>query len=209
MSFATLSNIITMLFCIAVLVQSVRMMRCLRAVKGDEFAAMVAALDASTARARVVLADLREILRTDCAANARVIATGTAMREELTVMAGIGDAVAERIVEAVAKSASAQSKAVSAKPAPAKPAPAKTAPAKTAPAKAGVSKAGVSKAGVSKTEASKTEASKTGAAKLSRSKALTAKVQVTKVEPTQTAQLETEVPVQTNAPAQAVAETAA
>ncbi|MET3824901.1 hypothetical protein ABIC16_000594 [Sphingomonas sp. PvP055] len=204
MSFATLSNIITMLFCIAVLVQSVRMMRCLRAVKGDEFAAMVAALDASTARARVVLADLREILRTDCAANARVIATGTAMREELTVMAGIGDAVAERIVEAVAKSASAQSKAVSAKPAPAKPAPAKTAPAKTAPAKAGVSKAGVSK-----TEASKTEASKTGAAKLSRSKALTAKVQVTKVEPTQTAQLETEVPVQTNAPAQAVAETAA
>lgn len=199
MSFATLSNIITMLFCIAVLVQSVRMMRCLRAVKGDEFAAMVAALDASTARARVVLADLREILRTDCAANARVIATGTAMREELTVMAGIGDAVAERIVEAVAKSASAQSKAVSAKPAPAKPAPAKTAPAK----------AGVSKAGVSKTEASKTEASKTGAAKLSRSKALTAKVQVTKVEPTQTAQLETEVPVQTNAPAQAVAETAA
>lgn len=204
MSFATLSNIITMLFCIAVLVQSVRMMRCLRAVKGDEFAAMVAALDASTARARVVLADLREILRTDCAANARVIATGTAMREELTVMAGIGDAVAERIVEAVAKSASAQSKAVSAKPAPAKPAPAKTAPAKTAPAKAGVSKAGVSK-----TEASKTEASKTGPAKLSRSKALTAKVQVTKVEPTQTAQLETEVPVQTNAPAQAVAETAA
>ncbi|WP_277969561.1 hypothetical protein [Sphingomonas echinoides] len=199
MSFATLSNIITMLFCIAVLVQSVRMMRCLRAVKGDEFAAMVAALDASTARARVVLADLREILRTDCAANARVIATGTAMREELTVMAGIGDAVAERIVEAVAKSASAQSKAVSAKPAPAKTAPAKTAPAK----------AGVSKAGVSKTEASKTEASKTGAAKLSRSKALTAKVQVTKVEPTQTAQLETEVPVQTNAPAQAVAETAA
>lgn len=199
MSFATLSNIITMLFCIAVLVQSVRMMRCLRAVKGDEFAAMVAALDASTARARVVLADLREILRTDCAANARVIATGTAMREELTVMAGIGDAVAERIVEAVAKSASAQSKAVSAKPAPAKPAPAKTAPAK----------AGVSKAGVSKTEASKTEASKTGPAKLSRSKALTAKVQVTKVEPTQTAQLETEVPVQTNAPAQAVAETAA
>lgn len=108
MSFATFSNIITMLFCIAVLVQSVRMMRCLRAVKGDEFAAMVATLDASTVRARIVLADLREILRTDCAANARVIATGKAMREELTVMAGIADAVAERIVKAVAESATPQ-----------------------------------------------------------------------------------------------------
>eukprot|EP01035_Chromulina_nebulosa_P004539 gene4539-6212_t len=92
-----------MMFCAAVLVQSVRMIRCLRAVKGVAFGTMVAALDTSTAEARAVLADLRETLRVDCAANARVIATGTAMREELTVMAGIADAVAERIVEAVGK----------------------------------------------------------------------------------------------------------
>ena len=104
MTFATLSNIVTMLFCSAVLVQSVRMIRCLRAVKGAAFGEIVTALDAATAQAREVLAELRETLRTDCAANARVIATGTAMREELTVMAGIADAVAERIVEAVEKS---------------------------------------------------------------------------------------------------------
>ncbi|WP_404367671.1 hypothetical protein AB5I39_13255 [Sphingomonas sp. MMS24-J45] len=104
MSFATLTDIVTMLFCTAVLVQSVRLIRALRAMKGDDFGAMVKALDKATAEAREVLDELRETLRVDCAANARVIATGTAMREELTVMAGIADAVAERIVEAVEKS---------------------------------------------------------------------------------------------------------
>lgn len=103
MTFSTLTDIVTMLFCSAVLVQSVRLIRALRAVKGDDFGAMVAALDRATVQARSVLADLRETLRVDCAANARVIATGEAMREELTVMSGIADAVAERIVEAVGK----------------------------------------------------------------------------------------------------------
>lgn len=103
MSFSTVTNIMTMLFCTAVLVQSIRLMRCLKDVKGANFAEMVGALDTATSEARSVLADLRETLRVDCAANARVIASGTAMREELTVMAGIADAVAERIVEAVGK----------------------------------------------------------------------------------------------------------
>jgi hypothetical protein len=103
MSFSTVTNIMTMLFCTAVLVQSIRLMRCLKDVKGANFAEMVVALDTATSEARSVLADLRETLRVDCAANARVIASGTAMREELTVMAGIADAVAERIVEAVGK----------------------------------------------------------------------------------------------------------
>ncbi len=104
MTFATFSNILTMMFCIAVLVQSLRLLRALRAVKSDDFGAIISALDASTAEARTVLADLREILRTECAANAQVIASGTAMREELTVMSGIADSVAERIVEAVSMS---------------------------------------------------------------------------------------------------------
>lgn len=104
MSFSILTNIITMVFCGAVLIQSVRLIRCLRAVKGVAFGEMVAALDKSTSQAKAVLADLRETLQTDCAANARVIASGAAMRDELTVMAGIADAVAERIVSAVEKS---------------------------------------------------------------------------------------------------------
>ena len=132
MSFATLSNIATIMFCIAVLVQSVRMMRCLRDMKGDEFGAVVAALDAATAEARSVLADLRETLRTDCAANARVIASGTTMREELTVMTGIADAVAERLLEAVGKSSEARPKpAARATPAAKAAHPAEQAPTST------------------------------------------------------------------------------
>lgn len=104
MTFSTFTNVITMLFCAAVLVQSVRLMRLLRAVKGTDFGTMVTALDASTAQAKAVLADLQDTLRIDCAANERVIATGAAMREELTVMSGIADAVAERILVAVEKS---------------------------------------------------------------------------------------------------------
>ncbi len=104
MSFSTLTNFITMLFCGAVLIQSVRLLRSLRTVKGPAFGEMVAALDTSTAEAKAVLADLRDTLRHECAANAKVIATGAAMREELTVLSGIADAVAERIVEAVEKS---------------------------------------------------------------------------------------------------------
>ena len=74
MSFSTVANIMTMLFCTAVLVQSIRLMRCLKDVKGENFAEMVVALDTATSEARNVLADLRETLRVDCAANARVIA---------------------------------------------------------------------------------------------------------------------------------------
>jgi len=118
MSFSTVTNIMTMLFCTAVLVQSIRLMRCLKDVKGENFAEMVVALDTATSEARNVLADLRETLRVDCAANARVIASGTAMREELTVMAGIADAVAERIVEAVGKTTPPPKPASKPKPKP-------------------------------------------------------------------------------------------
>ncbi|RZT53409.1 hypothetical protein EV283_2664 [Sphingomonas sp. BK036] len=118
MSFSTVTNIMTMLFCTAVLIQSIRLMRCLKDVKGENFAEMVVALDTATSEARNVLADLRETLRVDCAANARVIASGTAMREELTVMAGIADAVAERIVEAVGKTTPPPKPASKPKPKP-------------------------------------------------------------------------------------------
>ena len=129
MTFSTLTDIVTMLFCSAVLVQSVRLIRCLRAVKGAGFAEMVAALDASTIQAKRVLADLRETLQVDCVANARVIASGEAMREELTVMAGIADAVAERIVEAVGKSNAKPSPDVAPAPVASSPATPATKPA--------------------------------------------------------------------------------
>ena len=101
MSFAVFTNLIVILLCAAVLVQSVRMMRSFRAVKDGGLQSVVEALDKSTAQARAVLSDLKDTLRTDAAANARVVAEGEAMREELAVMVGIANAVAERIMESV------------------------------------------------------------------------------------------------------------
>lgn len=102
MSFATLTNIATMLLCLAVLVQSVRMMRSLKAVRDGALTDMVGALDQSTHQARKVLSELRETLRGDAATVVRVVAEGRSMAEELSIMIGVADASAERIVEAVA-----------------------------------------------------------------------------------------------------------
>jgi hypothetical protein len=100
MTFATVTNIATMLLCIAVLIQSVRLMRCLRAVKGGALTEVVTALDTATAQARIVLARLGDLLREDCAASARTLAEGKDMLDELTVVTGIANAIAERIVDA-------------------------------------------------------------------------------------------------------------
>jgi 23S rRNA maturation mini-RNase III len=71
MSFATFTNIIVIFIGAAVLVQSVRMMRSFRAVKDGGLKQMVEALDKATGQARLVLADLKDTLRTEGAANAR------------------------------------------------------------------------------------------------------------------------------------------
>lgn len=101
MSFSTFTNIVTMMFCAAVLVQSVRMMRAFNTVKEGPLPQVVEALDKSTAQARAVLSELKEALRKDGAANAKIVADGDAMREELSIMIGIANAAAERIVEAM------------------------------------------------------------------------------------------------------------
>lgn len=98
MSFQILTSVATMIFCSAVLVQSVRMMRSLRAVKDGALTEVVGALDASTAQARVVLSELRQTLH-DCAGNARTLANGKEIAEELSVMIGIANATAERLVD--------------------------------------------------------------------------------------------------------------
>ena len=115
MTFATLTNIVLILLCGAVLVQSVRMMRSFETLKKGGLKDVVDALDKSTAQARSVLGDLKETLRTEGAANARTVAKGEEMREELTVMVGIANAVAERIVETV-EAAPKQAKAEEAAP---------------------------------------------------------------------------------------------
>jgi hypothetical protein len=101
MGFATFINIITAIFCFAVLVQSLRMMRSLDAVKdaGAALPQMIKGLDAATEQASKVLAELKETLSTDGSANAHVLAQAIEIRDELSVMVGIANATADRLVE--------------------------------------------------------------------------------------------------------------
>ena len=105
MGFATFVNIITVIFCLAVLVQSVRMMRSLEAVKGASLQQIVQALDAATTQARVVLSELKQTLSTDAASTARTLANAESIRDELTVMVGIANATADRLLESAGKGA--------------------------------------------------------------------------------------------------------
>jgi len=101
MNFAIFSNIVAILVGCGVLAQSVRLMRAFRAVKDGGLAATVAALQKATAEAHAVLADLKDTLRTEGAANARALAQGQAVRDELAVIAGIADAAAERVIGSI------------------------------------------------------------------------------------------------------------
>lgn len=100
MSFTAFTNIITILFCLAVLVQSVRMMRSLDRVRESQLDRTVGALDTATAKARSVLSELKETLLTEGAANAQALGEAREVREELNVMVGIANAMAERLIEA-------------------------------------------------------------------------------------------------------------
>lgn len=113
MNFAVLTNIATMALCLAVLVQSVRMMRSLKAVKDGALTDVVSALDQSTGHARSVLSELKSTLM-QCAANARVLDEGKNMAEELGVMIEIANNTAERLVEASGKANRASSNAATA-----------------------------------------------------------------------------------------------
>jgi hypothetical protein len=101
MSLAIAANALTMIFCMAVLVQSVRMMRSLRTVKDGALTEVVTSLEKATAGARSVLSDMKATLGTDCAQHARLVEQARELRDELQVMTGIADAACERIVNAV------------------------------------------------------------------------------------------------------------
>ena len=101
MNFALLANVLTMIFCMAVLVQSVRMMRSLRTVKDGALTEVVTALEKATAGARSVLSEMKSTLGTDCAQHARLVDQARDLRDELSDMIGIADAACERVVNAV------------------------------------------------------------------------------------------------------------
>lgn len=109
MSFATTVNIVTIILCVAVLVQCARMMRSLAALKSADLPATVAALDTATRQAGSVLAELKDVLKNDADPNMRALADAQAIRDELSVMVGIANATADRLLEssAVARAVSA------------------------------------------------------------------------------------------------------
>jgi len=101
MSIALFANVLTIILCVAVLVQSMRMMRSLRAVKDGALTDVVKALDHATVQARSVLSDMKQTLGTDCARHARLVEQARDLRDELSDMIGIADSACERIVSAV------------------------------------------------------------------------------------------------------------
>jgi len=97
MSFPLFANIVTTILCLAVLVQSVRMMRSLKAVGNDQMGSVVAALDESTAQARAVLSSLKHTLEGDFAGSVKLVLEGREIRDELKMMIEIANSMAERL----------------------------------------------------------------------------------------------------------------
>ena len=108
MNIAMTTNILTMVLCLGVLVQSVRMMRSLRTVKDGALTQVVGALEKATGEARSVLSEMKVTLGRDCADNARLVEQARALRDELSDMIGIAEASAERIVSAMSAASGAR-----------------------------------------------------------------------------------------------------
>ena len=110
MSFTVFTNVITVLFCIAVLIQSVRMMRSLKQVREGQLDRTVGALDTATAKAQGVLSELKQTLSIEGTANARALGDAREVREELHLMIGIANAMAERLIEAASVGAAQETR---------------------------------------------------------------------------------------------------
>ena len=95
-----IANGLTIILCLAVLIQSARMMRNLKAVNVSQMGTVVLGLDHATVQARKVLGDLKIALAEEGAQNARVVAEGDALRDELRMLIEIADNMASRLADA-------------------------------------------------------------------------------------------------------------
>jgi len=102
MSFALGINLALVMLCALVLLQSARMMRRIRELKADDLHGTVQALDHAAGQARQVLEEMRSLLTGDMAGAFRTVRTAQALQEELTILIGIGNALADRIIDASA-----------------------------------------------------------------------------------------------------------
>ncbi len=107
MTLATVTNMLVIILCTAVLVQTSRMMLAVRRLRGEGTGELVKVLDRAVAQSRTVLGELRATLATEGAAHAEAIAGAatlhgqlTDLRNELDVMIAVGNSVADRIAGA-------------------------------------------------------------------------------------------------------------
>jgi len=101
-------NLVLVIACLCVLVQSVRMDRRIRTLRDNNLSEAVVRLDRATYQARLVLEDLRSVLANDVTVRAEGAAAADAMREELAMMVDIGNSVAERISDAAREAQAAE-----------------------------------------------------------------------------------------------------
>ena len=99
MSFATTINLVTIILCVAVLVQCARMMRSLHVFRSADLPGTAAALDAATGQAHQVLELIRAVLAADAEPKIRSLHEAKTIADELAVMIGIANASADRLLE--------------------------------------------------------------------------------------------------------------
>ena len=100
MTVATMSNIALAILCFGVIIQSLRLSKRLRAVADGSIGRTVTSLDHATNEARTVLEGLRHTLSGEGAEVAQQVNAARELAEELGVMVGIADAMANRLSEA-------------------------------------------------------------------------------------------------------------
>jgi len=104
MSMSWATNIVLIVLSVGVLVQTARLMIVFRQFKRAELKDSVSALEHATAAAQVVLENLRTVLSVEARVQSAALADSeqvreelSALRDELSVMVGVGNSVAERI----------------------------------------------------------------------------------------------------------------
>lgn len=107
-SLPTLMSGLTILFCLAVLVQAFRLDRRLKAVQTAEHSRMVEALDTASDRAEEVTRKLRDLLRSEGATLQAELSKGREVADELVIMVGVADAAAERLANKMEESSAAK-----------------------------------------------------------------------------------------------------
>ncbi len=97
MNLTLMSHSLLAILCFGVIIQTMRLMRRLRAVSDGRMGEIVAALDRATGEARTVLEGLRRTLGGEGAEVARQVGAARELSEELGVLIGIADAMADRL----------------------------------------------------------------------------------------------------------------